>query len=105
MMFSEAPIPTAIDAPDPSDAAALRPPSATVKAEMLRIEYELAVAQLASSAAGAAPVEPPLTESGAAPETAPTPEEGAPAGSGIVPQPPTESETAPAPGPEPDPRA
>jgi hypothetical protein len=105
MMFSEAPIPTAIDAPDPSDAAALRPPSATVKAEMLRIEYELAVAQLASSAAGAAPVEPPLTESGAAPETAPTPEEGAPAGSGIVPRPPTESETAPAPGPEPDPRA
>jgi hypothetical protein len=104
MMFSEAPIPTAIDAPDPSDAAALRPPSATVKAEMLRIEYELAVAQLASGA-GATPAEPPLTESGAAPGTAPTSEEGTPVASGIVPQPPSEPETAPAPGSEPDPRA
>jgi hypothetical protein len=103
MMFSEAPIPTAIDAPDPSDAAALRPPSATVKAEMLRIEYEFAVAQLASGV-GASPVEPGA-ESGAAPETGPRAEEGAPAASGIVPQPPSEPETAPAPEPEPDPRA
>lgn len=102
MMFSEAPIPTAIDAPEPSDAAALLPPSAAVKAEMLRIEYELAVAHLASGA-GAAPV--PGAESAAAPGTGPGAGDGAPAASGIGSQPPSEPESAPAPGSEPDPRA
>lgn len=42
MIFSEDPIPAAIDAPPPSDAGALLPPSSAVKAEMARLDAEIA---------------------------------------------------------------
>ena len=42
MMFSDTPIPTAIDAPPPSDADALRPPSSELRAEMARLDAEIA---------------------------------------------------------------
>lgn len=42
MIFSDSPIPTAIDAPPPSDADALRPPSAELRAEMARLDAEIA---------------------------------------------------------------
>lgn len=42
MIFSDHEIPTAVDAPPPSDADALRPPSAAVKAEMARLDLDIA---------------------------------------------------------------
>ena len=42
MILSDAPIPTVVDAPQPSDADALRPPSAAVRAEMARLDEDIA---------------------------------------------------------------
>ena len=42
MILSDEPIPPAIDAPLPSDEDALRPPSAAVKAEMARLDLDIA---------------------------------------------------------------
>ena len=42
MMFSDTPVPQAIAAPPPSDAAALRPPSRELRAEMARLDAEIA---------------------------------------------------------------
>ena len=41
-MFSDTPVPQAIDTPPPSDAAALRPPSRELRAEMARLDAEIA---------------------------------------------------------------
>ena len=41
-MFSDTPVPQTIDAPPPSDAAALRPPSRELRAEMARLDAEIA---------------------------------------------------------------
>ena len=65
MIFSDAPIPTAVDAPPPSDADALRPPSAAVKAEMARLDTAIA--------AGATPRQHDGEESAAPPDSAPEP--------------------------------
>jgi hypothetical protein len=103
MIFSETPIPTAIDGPAPSDASALRPPSAAVKAEMARMDYELAVAQM-DLGAGAEPAQPPEGEY-AAPEPA---ADDAPQAESATEAAETDVEPAPVPdqaGSEPDPRA
>ena len=42
VMFSDTPVPQTIDAPPPSDAAALRPPSPELRAEMARLDAEIA---------------------------------------------------------------
>ena len=42
VMFSDTPVPQTIDAPPPSDAAALRPPSRELRAEMARLDAEIA---------------------------------------------------------------
>ncbi len=42
MIFGNTPIPAAIDAPAPSDAEALRPPSPELRAEMARLDAEIA---------------------------------------------------------------
>ncbi|HEY5487387.1 MAG TPA: hypothetical protein VIK06_07060 [Candidatus Limnocylindrales bacterium] len=41
-IFSDTPVPQAIDTPPPSDAAALRPPSRELRAEMARLDAEIA---------------------------------------------------------------
>jgi hypothetical protein len=41
-IFSDAPVPQAADMPSPSDAAALRPPSRELRAEMARLDAEIA---------------------------------------------------------------
>lgn len=66
MIFSDTPIPTAIDAPPPSDAAALRPPSAAVRAEMARLDFEIAAGLTPPPPGGAGPAGP----SASAPEPA-----------------------------------
>jgi hypothetical protein len=48
MMFSDTPVPQAVDAPPPSDAAALRPPSPELRAEMARLDAEIASGRPAS---------------------------------------------------------
>lgn len=55
MMFSGPPIPDAADAPPPSDAAALRPPSPELKAEMARLDAEIAAGVVPLDADGALP--------------------------------------------------
>ena len=65
MIFSEEPIPTAFDAPPPSDADALLPPSSAVKAEMARLDAEIA--------AGAVPQEGTTTPDAVAPGGTPAP--------------------------------
>jgi len=50
-MFSDTPVPQTIDAPPPSDAAALQPPSRELRAEMARLDAEIAAG--ASGASGA----------------------------------------------------
>jgi hypothetical protein len=72
MIFSDTDIPTVDSAPPPSDADALRPPNAAVRAEMERIDYEIAVSAVASGAdtdpfaeiepAAAATAEPSVAE-------------------------------------------
>jgi len=61
MIFSDTPIPTAIDAPPPSDAAALRPPSAAVRAEMARLDFEIAAGRTPLPPGGAGPAGPPAS--------------------------------------------
>lgn len=51
IMFTDSSIPTAIDPPAPSDTAALQPPSQALKAEMARLDAEIA--------SGALPPDPP----------------------------------------------
>jgi hypothetical protein len=71
MMFSDTPIPTAIDAPPPSDADALRPPSSELRAEMARLDAEIAAGAIATGTSEA-PVEPaPDTAPDTTPDTAP----------------------------------
>ncbi len=65
MMFSDTPIPTAIDAPPPSDADALRPPSSELRAEMARLDAEIASGAIAtgtSEAPDATPEAPDATQ-------------------------------------------
>jgi len=52
MVLGDEPIPTAIDAPPPSDAAAIRPPSPELKAEMARLDAEIAAAKASIGAEG-----------------------------------------------------
>jgi hypothetical protein len=71
-MFSDTPVPQAIDAPPPSDAAALQPPSRELRAEMARLDAEIAAGAVdASSERAAAPAtEPAEAVSPAAADTA-----------------------------------
>jgi hypothetical protein len=55
MMFSGPPIPDVADAPPPSDAAALRPPSPELKAEMARLDAEIAAGVVPLDADGTVP--------------------------------------------------
>jgi hypothetical protein len=76
MMFSDTPIPTAVDAPPPSDADALRPPSSELRAEMARLDAEIAAGAIATDTSEA-PIEPaPDTTPDTMPEATPeaTPE-------------------------------
>jgi hypothetical protein len=73
MIFSDSQIPTATDAPPPSNLEALRPPSSELKAEMARMEAEIAAGTLSSGTdeatatpAGAATPAEPATPAGAA---------------------------------------
>jgi hypothetical protein len=75
MMFSDTPIPTAVDAPPPSDADALRPPSSELRAEMARLDAEIAAGAIATGAPDAAPDGAPDATPEAAPDAAP---DGAP---------------------------
>jgi hypothetical protein len=64
MMFSDTPIPTATDAPPPSDADALRPPSSELRAEMARLDAEIAAGTITtgtSEAPDATPEAPDAT--------------------------------------------
>ncbi len=58
MIFSDHEIPTAVDAPPPSDANALRPPSAAVRAEMARLDLDIAAGATPQPLAGAGPAAP-----------------------------------------------
>jgi hypothetical protein len=73
MMFSDVPIPTAVDAPEPSDADALRPPSSELKAEMARLDAEIASGAIAPGTQdAAAPATPdPATAPAAGPDAPP----------------------------------
>jgi hypothetical protein len=75
IMFNDSSIPDVVDAPAPSDAAALRPPSQSVKAEMARLDAEIAAGELslASTApeVAAAGNEPDATEPDRAREVKP----------------------------------
>jgi hypothetical protein len=62
MMFSDAPIPQTFDAPEPSDADALRPPSSELKAEMARLDAEIALGAIAPGPQDAAAPEPAMPE-------------------------------------------
>ena len=55
IIFADYQIPTAVDAPPPSDIEALRPPSPEIRAEMARFDAEIA-------AAATEPAEPPTPE-------------------------------------------
>ncbi len=57
IMFSDTQIPPAVDPPAPSDAAALQPPSAAIKAEMARLDAEIASGEM-SFDASEPPAEP-----------------------------------------------
>lgn len=58
MIFSGPEIPTAVNAPPPSDADALRPPSSAVKAEMARLDLDIAAGATPRPPAGAGPAAP-----------------------------------------------
>jgi hypothetical protein len=70
IMFSDSPIPTAIGAPPPSDADALRPPTAAVRAEMARLDEAIAAGRMPDPFDGSEPASPPDS---APPESAPEP--------------------------------
>jgi hypothetical protein len=55
MIFADSQIPTAVNAPPPSDIAALRPPSPELRAEMARFDAEIAAAAVETA-------EPPTPE-------------------------------------------
>jgi len=67
LIFAGSSFPTDTDATPPSDAAALRPPSSELKAEMARLDAEIAAGELPSGvepaepAGSAAPAEPAAT--------------------------------------------
>jgi hypothetical protein len=52
MVLGDSSIPVAIDAPPPSDAAALRPPTPELKAEMARLDADIAAGAMPLSADG-----------------------------------------------------
>jgi hypothetical protein len=52
MILGSQPIPTATDAPPPSDAAAMRPPSRELRAEMARLDAEIAAGTASFGAEG-----------------------------------------------------
>jgi len=95
MMFSDPPVPIAVDAPEPSDAEALRPPSNELKAEMARLDAEIAAGGIApdSPASAATPAPAATSEPAPAPEAEPAP---APAA-----EPAPEAEPAPSAAPKP----
>jgi hypothetical protein len=78
MIFSEPPIAPVLNAPEPSDADALRPPTAALKAEMARLDAEIAAGAVTLGATGedgAESEEPPVpteTADPADPTTPPT---------------------------------
>jgi len=78
MMFSDTPVPQAVDTPPPSDAAALRPPSPELRAEMARLDAEIASGRPdpGSDPVWAAPPRPTETAPQGPPEATPeaTPE-------------------------------
>jgi hypothetical protein len=72
MMLGDSSIPIAVDAPPPSDAAALRPPSPELKAEMARLDADIAagaipLSEVGDTGAETAPAAPPAKT----PETPP----------------------------------
>jgi hypothetical protein len=80
MMFSDPPIPTAVDAPPPSDADALRPPSSELKAEMARLDAEIAAGTIApGTPQGPGTSETPGEAGPATPETEAASQETKPA--------------------------
>jgi hypothetical protein len=56
MIFNDTPVPQTIDAPPPSDDAALRPPSPELRAEMARLDAEIASGKVAPAAEPAGPL-------------------------------------------------
>jgi hypothetical protein len=72
-MFSDMPVPQAIDVPPPSDAAALRPPSRELRAEMARLDAEIAAGRADPGAEDAldTPAGPPEAPPEATPEGPP----------------------------------
>jgi hypothetical protein len=72
MVLGGEPIPTATDAPPPSDSAAMRPPSPELKAEMARLDAEIAAgASIGAGAGSEAPGE--ASGEGARPTKVPSP--------------------------------
>jgi hypothetical protein len=69
-MFSDTPVPQTIDPPPPSDAAALRPPSRELRAEMARLDAEIAAgrADFGDHDASDIAAGPPGATAGATPE-------------------------------------
>ena len=74
-MFSDTPVPQAIDAPPPSDAAAMRAPSRELRAEMARLDAEIAAGRPDPGGEDAldTPAGPPEGPPEASPEASPEP--------------------------------
>jgi len=74
-MFSDTSVPQAIDAPPPSDAAALRPPSRELRAEMARLDADIAAGRPDPGGEDAldTPAGPPEGPPEASPEASPEP--------------------------------
>ena len=72
MILSDEPIPPAIDAPLPSDEDALRPPSAALRAEMARLDLDIAASVAPRPVDDASPVAPagPAEQEDSAPRPA-----------------------------------
>jgi hypothetical protein len=73
MIFSDPPMPPVMNAPEPSDADALRPPSAALKAEMARLDAEIAAGAVRFD--GAAPADAPIVPDASAPAAPAPPKE------------------------------